>query len=584
MTTEMVLYLLAFGIALFLRLWKLGGFPLSEFEAEWAVRAFDLTIGETGSLGPQPAYIILTSLIFSIFKDSEATARLLPALAGSCLVFLPWLLRGILGSSSQIRRASLMFAFAVALDPGLVYVSRIAGSPILPLVFSLFAGAFIWQGNPIAAGILAGLAGLSGPGVIEGLTGLGIALLTTMIFQQMGIEIFGINSEYPLHLTDRNFWRKFGLFAGGTIILGGLLWLNLPQGFASLSNTIPAYLNGWINGSGVPALRLPATLVLYQPLAVIFGLIAILHTWRKPLTESNPNRLLSLWFASALILYMIYPGRQVSSLIWVLVPLWFLAVSELSRHTFTLEDASIQLPGFGLSGAISFFLFLIWYNLLRLEVLGAQNYLYAAIIGGLFLMALIVTILVELGWGSKAVWFGLTWGISLIAGLYMLSAMWGVSQVRPNHPSELWTYSPGTGQVIDLMQTLDIISSREYGIKNNLDIHNTLSSPGLRWMLRKYPNVSYSSTIGYDMQPDVILTNQPQNETGLQAGYRGQELMWSQTALWNGVIPPNLLRWLTYRELPTTPQPITVWVRGDLFPGEFSSSSQNNLVPEEFVP
>jgi predicted membrane-bound mannosyltransferase len=87
-----------------------------------------------GSLGSQPAYIFLTGSTFAVFGSSDFTARLWPALLGGCLVLLPFFFRRPLG-----RLAALVCAFGLALDPGLVAVSRQAGGPMLAVSFLLLA-------------------------------------------------------------------------------------------------------------------------------------------------------------------------------------------------------------------------------------------------------------------------------------------------------------------------------------------------------------------------------------------------------------------------------------------------------------
>ena len=64
-TTEYALYWLAFLLALVLRLYQLGAGALSEVEAGWALPALGLARGGVVDLGPQPLYILFTSLLFS---------------------------------------------------------------------------------------------------------------------------------------------------------------------------------------------------------------------------------------------------------------------------------------------------------------------------------------------------------------------------------------------------------------------------------------------------------------------------------------------------------------------------------------
>ena len=83
------LYWLAFLIALGLRLIHLGTLPLTASEARLALQALQLTQGEAPVLDPQPGYILLTSVLFGIINTTNFLARLVPALVGSALVFVP---------------------------------------------------------------------------------------------------------------------------------------------------------------------------------------------------------------------------------------------------------------------------------------------------------------------------------------------------------------------------------------------------------------------------------------------------------------------------------------------------------------
>src|SRR3990170_2270473 len=168
--TEQGLFLLAVALALALRLLRLGAAPLSDYEAEWALRALQVSRGEQAVLGPGPGYALLTGATFFLFGNSNAIARLWPALVGSAVIFLPFILRKQLG-----RPAALVIAFGLAMDPGLVTSSRLVGGPMLSVSFGLLAIVCGISSKPALAGFFAGIALLSGPAVLHGLLGLAIA-------------------------------------------------------------------------------------------------------------------------------------------------------------------------------------------------------------------------------------------------------------------------------------------------------------------------------------------------------------------------------------------------------------------------
>ncbi|MDX1378558.1 MAG: hypothetical protein R3307_06900, partial [Anaerolineales bacterium] len=166
------LYWLAFLIALGLRLIQLGSTPLTDSESQLALQALNIARGQEALLGPQPAYILFTSLLFLIIESTNFMARFIPAIVGSLLVFTPLFFRDRLKP-----RPALILALLFAFDPGLTALSRQASGTILAVTFLLFAWGIWRHGSAIPAGIFAGLALLSGPSIWSGLLMLGLTFI-----------------------------------------------------------------------------------------------------------------------------------------------------------------------------------------------------------------------------------------------------------------------------------------------------------------------------------------------------------------------------------------------------------------------
>ncbi len=275
---ESVLYGIAFILAAALRFIQLGALPLSDTEAGWALQALHVAQGTRPLLGSQPIYILPTSLFFFLFGDSNFLARFVPALTGSALILVPYLFRERLKPVP-----GLLLAYFLALDPGLVSLSRQAGSLIPALTFVLLAWAYWWQRRSRAAGIFAGLALLSGPSVWAGLLGLGLARLLGRAVD--GSKAKKSDEEREAGESAERFAREdlkdALIFGGGTILLGGTMFLLSPNGLSAWLNALPEYLAGWVRPSGVPVSRLFFALLVYQPLAVLFGLAAVVRGWRQ---------------------------------------------------------------------------------------------------------------------------------------------------------------------------------------------------------------------------------------------------------------------------------------------------------------
>src|SRR5690242_5262750 len=133
------LYWLAFLVALGFRLIDLGASTLTYSEATFALQALHIAQGKAPLLGPQPGYILFTSISFAVIKNTNFMARFIPAVVGSTLVFVPYFFR------EKIKPLpALIVAFLFAIDPGLVALSRQASGTILAVTFLLFAWA-MWR-------------------------------------------------------------------------------------------------------------------------------------------------------------------------------------------------------------------------------------------------------------------------------------------------------------------------------------------------------------------------------------------------------------------------------------------------------
>lgn len=593
LTFEHSLFILAFLVALGVRLLNLGLAPLSDSEAAWALQAWQIAghapTGAEQALGPQPAYVFLTGVSFFLLGSTNFLARFWPALAGAGLIFLPLLFRHWLG-----RAAALILAFGLALDPGLVAVSRQAGGPMLALASSLLAIGLWYTDRRILAGIFAGLALLSGPAVISGVLGLALAWI---IAWRNGKPRYG-----PLEPSGAPTWQRNEpgmssspgldqmarqpvlLIAGAVILVFGTLFMRFPQGLAAWFEALPAYLGGWVSASGIPALRLLAALFFFQPLALIFALFGAVRPWTQeavPQYSGDPvfrtrrwTLFLLLWAVISLALAMIYPARQVVDLVWVLVPLWTLAAIELSS---AIPEAEPSLVSLGQAVLLFLLMALMWFSLAALNrtVPGPEGSLMRlAVLLGIIALGALTTALVSLGWSWTVGRQGLVWGVSAGLTVYMLSALWGAAFLRPNQPQELWGATPATGQAGLFINTLESLSEWNTGFPRKIDLAVSVDTPSLRWALRHFPEARFVTQPAARELPSIVITRQEQPAPALSAAYRGQDFAWWISPGWTGALPPNLTGWLTFRQAPLQQEHILLWARSDLFPG-------GSLLPEE---
>jgi uncharacterized protein (TIGR03663 family) len=149
-------------LALVLRLIALGDRPFHHDESQDAY--FSWTLADKGDYHYQPILhgplrFYLTAAVYTLFGDSDFTARLAPALMGTLVVALPYLLRRQIGSI-----AAFAAAVGLAIGPTYLYFSRFAREDIYfaAITFGLLVAVARYldrprRGGPIIIGALLAL-------------------------------------------------------------------------------------------------------------------------------------------------------------------------------------------------------------------------------------------------------------------------------------------------------------------------------------------------------------------------------------------------------------------------------------------
>jgi hypothetical protein len=288
---------------------------------------------------------------------------------------------------------------------------------------------------------------------------------------------------------------------------------------------------------------------------------------------------LSIWVVIAIILPVIYAGRQVSDLSWALVPLWALAALEIGRSFLGGEERDTYLVAGALAVLLSIFAVIGWFNFLAIGRFQTNILLYAAIIVGAFLLGLVAVLLVLTAFPSKgansAASLGMAWSLCLMLGLFMLAGSWGMSIVRQNGAQELWSDTPTPGNVDQFKQTLSDLSTWNTGFRDQLEVVDMTGSPAMQWVLRDFSFARSESSLASTESPPVVITLKEAEEPQLVQQYRGQDFVWHLSHGWQGVLPPEFIKWLAFRQAPLSQGQIILWARSDIFPGGSTSSSGN---------
>ncbi len=552
---ETLLYALAFLIALAVRLARLGSAPLTDTEATWALQALGVAQGTRPILGSQPGYILLTSVLFyCLGAGTNFLARLVPALAGSGLVLVPALF------AQRLRpRPSVILAFLLAVEPGMVALSRQAGGSILAITFTLLAWGLWENRRPAWAGLCAGLALLSGPFVWEGLLGLG---LTWAISRALTLRRSAESTSEGFK-PDPGAWRTALWFGLGTIVIGGTLFFLAPNGLSAWLSALPDYVSGWFNSSGISGGMMLFSLLAYQPLGVVLALLVIFRGWTQ---DSRRIMLLSLWMLVALLLALFYPAHQVSDLAWMLVPLWALSALELARSLNLLPEERWEV--LGVAALTVVILAFIWINFMGLAQAGPdapEATLRVWLLFGSIFLLIISILLVAVGWSMRSARYGAIWGLTVALGIYAMSAMAAAGGLRAIPDAvEMWQPGGNLPQADLLLTTVDQMSDWSDTNVNSQPVTIAgINSPALQWLLRGHA-VTVVPGLDATLAPPIVVTAE-QNNPKLAANYRGQDFVWEQVPIWSQTSIFNWVSWLGFHQIPTNPQKVILWVRSDLF-------------------
>ena len=137
------LYVVLVVVAAVMRFWELGVRAFHHDESLHAFYSWSLYAGEGYVHNPMmhgPFQMEATAGLFFLFGDSDYSARLLYAIAGTALVLMPLLFRSRLGNWGALF-ASMLLAFS----PAMLYYSRFARNDILMAVWALGIVIAMWR-------------------------------------------------------------------------------------------------------------------------------------------------------------------------------------------------------------------------------------------------------------------------------------------------------------------------------------------------------------------------------------------------------------------------------------------------------
>ena len=534
------------------RFTNLGQIPLSPDEATqaWASWQFwqpDSVAISSGS----PAYFSLTSLLFPLLGDSDAIARVVPALFGLALVLLPWLLRQRLGAIGALTASLLL-----AVSPVQAIISRTTGGDAIAMLALalIIVGWLRFEETAVPhwfAVILVGFAlGLSSSPLFYG----GLATLALAGLIQWQILWANIDPD----LRQKAIISAAVLF----ISLSSLFLWRLPGLGAAAA--LPAVWLSQFRFTGADLFDPIIAFLRYEPFLFLGGVTAVF--WANAVNHTLAKRLGS-WSAGLILLMLLQRGQMGNAALLTLPAaiLTGLMANDLLR-------APLSRMGWAWAGGLFLLLGTIAVNLARYSrviTLTTQEFTSAWVI----LMAITTLIVTAYFVGTldrTAVRQGSFIGLLVFFVLIQWGTGWQLTHVAANDPRERWVTTATDDDIRLLTAALTEISRQATNSEHELTIFSGVEAPALRWYLRDFNQFQMGASLPAGARHDVIISPN-RDDLVLGSDYVGADYGLTRQGLLPQEIPSqtpfiDLLRWLFFHDSTQTinEERVILWWRVDL--------------------
>jgi uncharacterized protein (TIGR03663 family) len=567
LTIELALYGVVLCLALALRLGGLQIRIMDVPEADQAWQAWQLAHGVEPKGGYSPLLLSGQALLFALFGGSDVIARLWPALFGSAMVLLPYLMRAHLG-----RVGALAAALGIAISPTLVYSARY-GNGVTPMLSCALASSALWlaylrdrrQAYLYAAVVVDALFLLADPRAI----GVVIAFAVAWAIERYAFKrnLFELGSDRSIP------WKTLGVVGGLVLVVVATAYPFNPSGIATwgeFTTSWAAHLRPVVNGQ--PWYYALGALLLYEPFLLVFGVIGVVD-----LLVRRDRAVLFVWVAlGTLVLATLAGGRDVGDVAAVCVFMAVLAgraidnlVERWWQERRLAREGLYVLLGLGILIFValqaSFYAFALYRAMPN-----ANQFLWFLLLAIVAIMGLVG---LALAWyGAEATWRigGATVAISLI--LLAFSATTALNFRHPNDPRELHIRIASDEGTRDALKVLDDVSYHKRGHKlaTPVTVEAGLGSVWL-WYLRDWEDVRVVEELAAGVDTPLVLASAKEEHPAFGEQYIGQDFVartfWQPGALASNDQPS----WWLYRksvEPPVAVQKVIVWMQVEEQVGE----------------
>ena len=479
------------ALALGVRLAALGREPLAPAEARLALEALAWTQGQARELVSVPLYPWWTGLLFFLFEPGDFWARWWPAVLGSVLVLLPWLL-----FPEASRRYKVLLGLALALDPVLVQASRTADGAMWALPGLAFALAALRRRRWTLALVLA-LMSLYG-----GWPGWWGAL----------VLLLALGLRARLH--GRTWRGTVGVALGPAVAGAWVLFLGLGlyrPGWAGLFQGLVEGGRRWMASEWPVGMALWPFLAYQGPVLLLWLVFTFLGMRRE---EPEPVAAASWVGLTGALLWWLYPGRTPDLAVWVNVALWpgvIWAGQYLRLRRDSRGDLAWLLTGFH----VALWVLAFSQAALLLREMGLGGGALVLWRGALVLLALFLIGLSFMTWSTlippdRA----RDHALAAFLAVMLLAQASGWARVLGPASQRLWHRTVTSSQVRALQATWAQWALWNHGRPEELEGWSTVPEkawPELRWALRRVRRLHWlqAPPLQPDTLPEAVVTLKP---------------------------------------------------------------------------
>ncbi len=521
--------------------------PLGDAEASAALSFLAASRGESALL-LNPLAGFLQSLTLLVFGAGDAAPRLAPALAGSAMCLLPYLVRAELG-----RSRALSLAVLLALSPTLVFVSRLANGEML--AWTLAAALVVrTRGRGRSAAVLTGLLMACGAHAI--------APMVTVLL----VSVLDCGAAVFKGVTRRQIATAALAFAAGA---SGLFIR--PAGIADAFDGYAAWFQGFAAAPTFSAGRLFGGLVINELFVLAFALIALASVVVNRARVAGVSPALG-WLTVGILGTAVYAARSPDLLVPVVCGAALMASMPLGQLTERMASRSREPSGW-MDWAVAG----VGFVLLQFVGIGMRQ--YAAQTQSSFLVPIVVAVILCGGLIGAAALNGMLGvgvrgiGVALTAtlALYVTGTAWQLTQVRWDSAAEPYVSAAPSQELRALVDTVRESGIRATGEPDGLSLNVDPSAPAsLRWVLRDQRKMSAGNSAA-----DMTLLPAAAKPDSAR-GYIGNQFEVTRSGNLSPVRCNSteaatdcsaLARWALFREInpgDVTSQRWTLWLSNDI--------------------